>query len=421
LAGAPLTTTSVVVVSWRPGDWLKTCLASVTSQADEVVVVDNGSEGARASAIARSAGAEVVRLPQNRGFAHAANLGAARTRGEVIGFLNDDAVAGPAWLRRARELLGDRWVGAVGPKVRLAGWYREVVLEDEEWFAPGDSRPLGRRVTSVSYGGEEMLTRAVGPGLYRLESDPQTGARWRWGAGRRPFYLPAKGPEDLAEVQVNKQPVPAGPLVRLVNSAGLFLDRRGYAGDIGAYAPDDGRFDGLAERFAVAGTAFVARRETWRQLGGFASPFFAYYEDVDWCWRARLAGMRVLYDGAAEVDHRLSQSSGGEHEPWVRVTAERNRTLTMVRNGPRSLVLSALAQRVKEGPDAGVRAAIARLLPWALATRIALAPHRRLSPEEVWAKWAGWQTTWPDGPAQAQASPAQAPALTALTALSGCP
>jgi GT2 family glycosyltransferase len=371
-----------------------------------VVVVDNGSEGALASEVARSAGAEVVRLPANRGFAHGANAGAARARGEVVAFLNDDALAHPGWLRRATELLEDRWVAAVGPKVRLAGWYREVVLPDDEWRAPGDSRALGRRVTSVKCDGAEMLTKAVGPGLHRLERDPSSGASWRWGAGRRrPFYLPVKGPDERPEVLVNGERAATGPAVRLVNSAGLFLDRRGYAGDIGAYTADDGRFDEPAERFAIAGTAFATRVRTWRWLGGFASPFFAYYEDVDWCWRARLAGMRVLYDPGAAIDHRLSASSGGEHRPWVRVMAERNRTLAMVRNGPRKLVLSALSQRMKEGADGGVRSGIARLLPWAVATRFALLAQHRLSPEEVWEKWAGWGTEWPDGPSRPAATP----------------
>lgn len=62
---------SVVVVSYRPGDWLAPCLASALAQAGEVVVVDNGSEGAQASAVASSAGAKVVRSPVNLGFAGA--------------------------------------------------------------------------------------------------------------------------------------------------------------------------------------------------------------------------------------------------------------------------------------------------------------------------------------------------------------
>jgi GT2 family glycosyltransferase len=234
-----------------------------------------------------------------------------------------------------------------------------------------------------------MLEVAAGPGLHRLERSGDD--RWRWTAGPRPWYVPLADGRDDAKILVNGRAAPPGRVVRLLNSAGAFLDTRGYAGDIGADSNDDGRFDEPGERFAVSGAAFVTRRETWRRLGTFARRYFAYYEDVDWCWRAHLAGMRVWYDPAATVQHRRSASSGGEREPWVRVMAERNRTLSMVRNGPSRLVLKALRDRVSNGPDGGVRAGIAALLPWALAGRARQAPRWAVRPEEVWERWAGWE------------------------------
>ena len=399
---------SVIVLSYRPGDWLAPCLASVTGQADEVLLIDNGSPDGLASRIGRDAGVRVVRSPANRGFAPGVNEGVLCARGDVLALLNDDAVAGPGWLAGATRVLEDPTVAAVGPKVVLAGRYREVVCAGPEWRAPGDDRPLGRQVRSVTLNGTEMLARASGPGLHRLERDGQ-GDQWRWTAGPRPWYLPlpndagpeGTGPEGTGpmEVLVDGEPAPGGPTVRLVNSAGAFLDKRGYSGDIGADTADDGRLDQVAERFAVSGAAFVTRRETWLRLGPFAGRYFAYYEDVDWCWRAQLAGLRVVYDPSTTVEHRRSASSGGEHDPGVRVMSERNRTLTMVRNGPRSLAVKALADRVRNGPDGGVRAGIARLLPWAAASRARLAGQWVVRPEEVWARWAGRDVSWPDGPA----------------------
>ena len=252
----------------------------------------------------------------------------------------------------------------MGPKLVLSDRYREVVFDDQEWHAEGDDRALGRQVRSVTVDGADGLEQVIGPGVHRVETGP-SGERWRWTAGPRPFYIPLPAGADVAEttVLVDGRAAPPGPVVRLVNSAGVYLDRRGYAGDIGVGAADDNRFDEAGERFAIAGTAFVTRMSTWRRVGPFAEPFFAYYEDVDWCWRARLAGMRILYDPATAVEHKRSASSGGEHQPWVRVMAERNRTLTMVRNGPRGLVATALQDRMGQGPDGGVRAGIARTCP----------------------------------------------------------
>ena len=87
------------------------------------------------------------------------------------------------------ETLKDPSVAAVGPKVVLSTRYREVQYPDEEWHAPGDNRPLGRQLRSVSVDGTELLDAAVGPGLYRAEGDASSG-RWRWTAGRRPWYVP---------------------------------------------------------------------------------------------------------------------------------------------------------------------------------------------------------------------------------------
>jgi GT2 family glycosyltransferase len=380
---------SVVVVSYRPGLWLGPCLASLADQADQVVVIDNGSRDATASRIGRGAGATVVRCPVNTGFAPAINLGAGVARGTVLAFLNDDAVAGPGWLRSATEALEDPGVAVVGPKVVLAARFREVVLPDQSWQAPGDDRSLGRQVRSVKVDGVEVLEIAAGPGLHRLERSE--GDRWRWTTGPQPWYVPLADGSDDPTIVIDGRAAPPGRVVHLLNSAGAFLDRRGYAGDIGADTTDDGRFDQPGDRFAISGAAFVTRRQTWRRLGPFAARYFAYYEDVDWCWRAHLAGMRVWYDPATTVEHRRSASSGGEHEPWVRVMAERNRTLTMVRNGPSRLVLKALRDRVSNGPDGGVRAGTAALLPWALATRARQARRWAVRPEQVWERWAGWE------------------------------
>lgn len=380
--------TSVVVVSYRPGDWLAACLASVVGQADEVVLVDNGSEGKSASRIGIGAGTRVLRSEVNQGFAPAVNAGVRACRGELIALLNDDAVAGPGWLSAATAALADKSVAAVGPKLLLSGRFREIRFPDEDWYAPGDERPLGRQVRSVTVNGTELIEAAAGPGLYRVERDIRRD-RWRWTAGRRPWYVPLPEGTRGDEVLVDGESAPPGPVVRLVNSAGTFLDMRGYGGDIGADTPDDGRFDQATPRFGISGSAFVMRKEMWRELGPFADRFFAYYEDIDWCWRANLRGKQVLYDPAATVEHRRSASSGGEHEPWVRVMSERNRTLTMVRNGPARVVAKSLRDRFDNGPDGGVRSGITRLLPWALGSRAILSRGWATKPEAVWERWAG--------------------------------
>lgn len=59
----------------------------------------------------------------------------------------------------------------------------------------------------------------------------------------------------------------------------------------------------------VIGAAMLFRRTTWQQIGGFDESFFLYFEDVDFCKRVWLAGMRVVYEPRAVVVHEYRQAS----------------------------------------------------------------------------------------------------------------
>ena len=80
--------------------------------------------------------------------------------------------------------------------------------------------------------------------------------------------------------------------------------------------------------------------------------FFAYNEDTDWCLRARLAGLRILYDPDASVRHRLSATSQGPSSPMVRLLAQRNALLCLVRNAPLGVARHFLWLALHEDPAA---------------------------------------------------------------------
>jgi GT2 family glycosyltransferase len=392
---------SVVVVSYCPGEWLAPCVSSALTQAEQVVVVDNGSEGEEASAIAKSLHAQVVRSSVNLGFAGGVDLGLRHTHGDIIALLNDDAVAGPHWIDAARAALADPAVAAVTPKVVLDGEFAEIILDDEPWQAPGDARPLGRQLHSVTVGTVEVLEDVRGAGVYDTEYAmiDHVPTRWRWTSGRRPFYVPLALAGGDGGIEINGEPVPVRTTCRLLNHAGSYLEPHGVAGEYGLGAPDDGRFDQGAERFGFSGTAPVFRADTLHRLGAFAPQFFAYNEDTDWCLRARLAGMRIVYDPAATVHHRLSATSQGPRSPMVRFLAQRNALLCLVRNAPGDVARHVLWQRLREDPAPHLRRAVVTKLPWALASR---ARQRRLwttTPRAVWDRWAGADRSWDGSPA----------------------
>ena len=60
---------------------------------------------------------------------------------------------------------------------------------------------------------------------------------------------------------------------------------------------------------SVVGAFLMIRAETVQQIGLLDEQFYMYGEDLDWCYRARRAGWKVVYYPEARVAHYKSQSS----------------------------------------------------------------------------------------------------------------
>lgn len=59
----------------------------------------------------------------------------------------------------------------------------------------------------------------------------------------------------------------------------------------------------------VTGACMLIRREVVEAIGGLDPRFFLYFEEKDFCLRARRAGWGVFFDPAAEVVHAIGGSS----------------------------------------------------------------------------------------------------------------
>ncbi len=71
----------------------------------------------------------------------------------------------------------------------------------------------------------------------------------------------------------------------------------------------------------VSGACLAARRGMVKEIGPLDEGFFMYYEDVDWCYRARAAGWRVVTVPGVEIRHDLGESaaqvSAEERARWA--------------------------------------------------------------------------------------------------------
>ena len=98
---------------------------------------------------------------------------------------------------------------------------------------------------------------------------------------------------------------------RLLRDVGRSADRFGHA-----YTPlqpgeiDQGQFDRVIEVLCVPTCAMLISRETWQRTGLFDERLDVRHEDLDFCWRARLAGFRVLMTPLARARHRGASAAG---------------------------------------------------------------------------------------------------------------
>ncbi len=53
----------------------------------------------------------------------------------------------------------------------------------------------------------------------------------------------------------------------------------------------------------IAGACFLIPRDVLEKIGPLDERFFMYFEETDWCWRARQAGLEIWFCNEAEVVH----------------------------------------------------------------------------------------------------------------------
>ncbi len=117
----------------------------------------------------------------------------------------------------------------------------------------------------------------------------------------------------------------------------VFLDLKGGGRD----EIDRGQWDSPRDIDFAPFCAMLIRREVFESVGLLDEAFFLYYEDMDYCLRARAAGWRLRYCPAARVLHDVSASSGGRDSPIVRywMAQSSGRYFRKHGRGPRMLLI----------------------------------------------------------------------------------
>ena len=67
---------------------------------------------------------------------------------------------------------------------------------------------------------------------------------------------------------------------------------------------DSGQYDNTKDTDYCHGACLLIRREAIKRVGLLDADYFSYYEDVDYCLRARRAGFRLVYCPKAKIWHK---------------------------------------------------------------------------------------------------------------------
>jgi GT2 family glycosyltransferase/ubiquinone/menaquinone biosynthesis C-methylase UbiE len=142
----------------------------------------------------------------------------------------------------------------------------------------------------------------------------------------------------------------------IVESTGDFLDWSGVPRQRDHGSSDEAATDSVTEVFSGCGGATLYRRSMLNDVGLFDTRFFAYYEDVDLCFRAQLRGHHGAYVPSARVRHIGSATSNKYPGMKVRLSV-RNNWWLVLKNAPLPLLPRMLAGLALANTGTAVHAA----------------------------------------------------------------
>jgi len=109
---------------------------------------------------------------------------------------------------------------------------------------------------------------------------------------------------------------------------------------------DKDQYDEFCQTDFVSGCAMMVKREVFEKIGFFNKNYFLYWEDVDFCQRAKKVGYLLFYDGKARVWHANAGSSavgGPLHDYYM----SRNRLLFGLKYASWRIKLALIKQSFK--------------------------------------------------------------------------
>lgn len=180
-----------------------------------------------------------------------------------------------------------------------------------------------------------------------------------------------------------------------INAAGGKCDIYGVGWNRGNGEIDQGQYDKVEEVFYGNGGALLVKKRVWHKVGPFDERYFIYGEDLDWCWRAKLQGYKILYVPDARVYH-FWRGSGAPminflEKHWLATLLKNYSLKTLIQLLPKYLALKVLKAMwlIKNGRR-NEKAAVFKSVLWNIVNlkgtwekRVQIQASRKVSDKEI--------------------------------------
>lgn len=117
---------------------------------------------------------------------------------------------------------------------------------------------------------------------------------------------------------------------------------------------DEGQYDSRNEIFWASGAAMVVRTKLFKALGGFDKDYFAHMEEIDFCWRAKRAGYKIIACPDSIVYH-LGGGTLDYGNPRKTFLNFRNNLNTLLKNESKGAILWKFPVRLALDGIAGIK------------------------------------------------------------------
>ena len=293
---------AVVILNWNGEKFLKKYLPALVANTPsnigegnvEIIVADNGSTDNSISWLSSTyPQIRQILFDMNHGFTGGYDRALAQVDAEYFILLNSDILVPQGWLEPLISFMDSHpQAGVCQPKMLSEGRHQELCI--------------------AATGKEDLTGRFVADGTAAVHNG-----------------FAAKGKQD--NMSGRKE------LFEYAGACGGYIDILGFpfcrGRVLSTVEEDKGQYDDAVQCFWASGACMVVRSKVWREAGGLDESFFAHMEEIDFCWRAQLAGHQVWAVPQSHVFH-VGGGTLPNNSPRKLFLNYRNNLLMLYKNLP---------------------------------------------------------------------------------------